>query len=434
MVSTSNDTAKIRVLGVGGGGCNAVARMMRQRPDGTVFKCLNTDQQALASLPQHVRLILGKEQLHGLGAGGDPALGRLAAEEGACEIASVCEDADMVFVTAGMGGGTGTGAAPVIARIARDSGALVIGVVTKPFFFEGGAKQRLAEDGISELETHVDSLIIVPNDRLLCSNGENLALNRAFKLADGALKQAVLSMAEVVSSKGEINVDFADVRSVLMYGGRCLFALGQDVRSSAGRAAKQALASPFLEMDLSEARKALLVVSGSRRMKLAEVQIVSQVVQNALHPEAHIIFGVTTDQTLKDEIKVTLVASAQATILDSESRYGNERSQEKMVENIEDALVYSQPLWNMDEKAKEKTYPIAGIIRELDTELCEVVVGSQDGKILTLAITDDTEMVKDSKKAGFERLRIGDKIQPISLYDPSTGILDKLVVSRSNKF
>jgi len=437
MISTRNNgnsSARIRVLGIGGGGCNAVARMMRERPDSTVFKCLNTDQQALASLPQHMRLILGQQHLKGLGAGGDPQMGRLAAEESANEITSMCEDADMVFVTAGMGGGTGTGAAPIVARMARECGALVVGVITKPFFFEGGAKQRLAEEGISNLESCVDSLVIVPNDRLLGMSGSNLALNKAFKLADGALRQAVLSMADVVTHKGEINVDFADVRSVLNDGGRCYFALGQDNRSSAAQAARKALASPFLETDIREAKKALLVVSGSRRLKLGDVQAASQVVQKALHPDAHIIFGVTTDQTLKDEIRVTLVASAQAQVLDSALGFNNAKVQEKPVENLVDTIERSIPLWDTSEQPKEEGHPLSGIIRELDTELREVIVGRKDGKVMTLAVTDDTELVKDSKDAGFERLRVGDKIQPVSMYDPSTRILDKLVVCRSKAF
>jgi cell division protein FtsZ len=430
----NNGSAKIRVLGIGGGGCNAVARMMRERPDSTFFKCLNTDQQALASLPQHMSLVLGGQRLKGLGAGGDPQMGKLAAEESADEIRSMCEDADMVFVTAGMGGGTGTGAAPIVARLARECGALVVGVVTKPFFFEGGTKQRLAEDGIVDLEPYVDSLVVVPNDRLLGMNGSNLALNKAFKLADGALRQAVLSMSDVVSYKGEINVDFADVRSVLTHGGRCYFALGQDNRNSSAQAAKKALASPFLETDLGEARKALLVVSGSRRMKLADVQAASEVVQKALHPDAHIIFGVTADQTLKDEIRVTLVASAQAQVIDAELEFRDAQVQEKPVKNLEDTLEHSLPLWDTNERPEEEGHPLAGVIRELDNELREVIVGRKDGKVLTLVVTDDTEMVKDSRETGFERLKVGDKIQPVSVYDPSTRILGKLVVCRSKVF
>ena len=430
----NNGSARIRVLGIGGGGCNAVARMMRERPGSTVFKCLNTDQQALASLPQHMRLVIGGQQLKGLGAGGDPQMGKIAAEESASEITSMCEDADMVFVTAGMGGGTGTGAAPIVARLARECGALVVGVVTKPFFFEGGAKQRLAEAGVADLEPYVDSLVIVPNDRLLGASGSNLALNKAFKLADGALRQAVLSMADVVTHKGEINVDFADVRSVLTHGGRCYFALGQDNRNSAAQAARKALASPFLETDISEARKALLVVSGSRRLKLGDVQAASEVVQKALHPDAHIIFGVTTDQTLKDEIRVTLVASAQAQVVENDLEFGDNSVQEKPVENLADTIERSLPLWDMSEQTKEEGHPLVGVIRELDSELREIIVGRKDGKVMTLAVTDATEMVKDSKEAGFDRLSIGDKVRPLSMYNPSTGILDRLVVSRSKAF
>jgi len=437
MTSLGNDdngSARIRVLGVGGGGCNAVARMIRERPDSTSFKCLNTDQQALASVPLRIRLILGQQQLKGLGAGGDPEMGRLAAEESRDEIRSICDEADMVFVTAGMGGGTGTGAAPIVARLAKECGALVVGVVTKPFFFEGGAKLRLAEEGISSLESYVDSLVIVPNDRLLGMSGSNLALSKAFKLADSALRQAVLSMADVVSCRGEINVDFADVRSVLTQGGRCFFALGQDNHSSAAKAVKKALASPFLETNISEAKKALLVVSGSRRLKVADVQIASEVVQSALHPDAHIIFGITSDQTLKDEIRVTLVASAQATVADSGLDFDEFAALEKPVENLQETIENSLPLWDTYDKEKEDAHALAGVIRELDSELREIIVGRKDGKLMTLAITDATEMIKDSREAGFERLCIGDKIQPVSLYNPSTGILDRLVVNRSTVF
>jgi len=437
MASAGNNgdsSARIRVLGVGGGGCNAVARMMRDRPDSTVFKCLNTDQQALASLPQHMRVVIGQQQLKGLGAGGDPEMGRQAAEESGSEIASICEDADMVFVTAGLGGGTGTGAAPIVARLARECGALVVGVVTRPFPFEGGAKQRLAEEGVADLEPYVDSLVIVPNERLMDMNGSNIALNKAFKLADSALRHAVLSMADVVSCRGEINVDFADVRSVLMHGGRCHFALGQGNRSSASQAAKKALTSPFLETDLSEARKALLIVSGSRRLKLGDVQSASEVIQKALHPDAHIIFGVTTDQTLKDEIRVTLVASVQAQVLDSALEFNAVSVKEKPVEDLAVTIERSIPLWDTNEPVKEEGRPLAGIIRELDSELREVIVGGKDGKVMTLAVTDNTELMKDSREAGFERLSVGDKIQPISMYNPSTGILGRLVVNRSKAF
>ena len=362
MASGRNDigSARIRVLGVGGGGSNAVARMMRQRPDGAVFKCMNTDKQALASLPQHMRLILGRESLGRMGAGGDPVMGRLAAEESAGEIRSVCTDADMIFVTAGMGGGTGTGAAPVVARIAKECGALVIGVVTTPFFFEGSAKSRLAGAGIADMESCVDSLVVVPNDRLLSMNGQNLALNKAFRLADGTLRQAVLAMADVVSCRGEINVDLADVRSVLKAGGRCFFALGQDRHSSAVQAARGALASPLLDTDISLARKALLVVSGSRRLKLGDVQAASEVVQQSLHPDAHIIFGITTDQSLKDEIRVTLVASAQP----SEAVCRAEKpdaviANEKMVENIEESFLITGSWGKIQKRMKKAERPPA---------------------------------------------------------------------------
>ncbi|MFC1978871.1 hypothetical protein ACFLVP_02675, partial [Chloroflexota bacterium] len=240
--------------------------------------------------------------------------------------------------------------------------------------------------------------------------------------------------SDVISCKGEINVDFADVRSVLTHGGRCFFALGQDSRRSAAQAAKKALDSPFLETDLSEARKALLVVSGSRRLKLADVQVASEVVKNALHPDAHIIFGVTNDQTLKDEIRVTLVASAQAQVVDRDLEYVDVSVQEKSVENLEKTLEHSILLWDTNEQPKEEGYSLAGIIRELDSELREIIVGRKDGKVMTLAVTDATEMVKDSRKAGFDRLSVGDRIQPTSSYNPVTSILNTLVVSCSKGF
>ncbi len=442
MASTkSNDSsgARIKVLGVGGGGGNAVARMMRLRPDGAVFKCMNTDKQALASLPQHMRLILGRESLDGMGAGGEPEMGRLAAEESKDEIRSVCTDADMIFVTAGMGGGTGTGAAPIVSRIAKECGALVIGVVTTPFFFEGKTKRRLAEKGIADMESYVDSLVVVSNDKLLSINGENLALNKAFKLADGALRQAVLAMADVVSCRGEINVDLADVRSVLKTGGRCFFALGQDKHGSAVQAARGALASSLLDTDLSSARKALLVVSGSRRLKLGDVQAASEVVQQSLHPDAHIIFGITTDQSLKDEIRVTLVASAQSSdaVITVETP-DTVIADEKMVEDIEEALECSLPLWDTDQQdAAEETLKLnalSGVIRDIDSELREITVNVKNGKTVTLGVGEATELMKEGRETGFERLSVGDKIQDVSMYYPETGMLNKLVVSRGRSF
>ena len=335
-------------------------------------------------------------------------------------------------------------------------------MVTKPFFFEGGAKQRLAEEGVSGLEPFVDSLVIVPNDRLMRMSGANLALNKAFKLADSALKQAVLAMADVVTHKGEINVDFADVRSVLTHGGRCYFALGQDNRNSAAQAARKALASPFLDTDLTQARKALLVVSGSRRLKLGDVQAASEVVQKALHPDAHIIFGVTTDQSLKDEIRVTLIASAQPAVVkpvdttpvieipDIDASIAEKvepvAATNKMVDNIEQALENSLPLWNTDEPRQEQetecevdsevepSEALSGVIRDIDSEFREITIAEKKGKLFTLVVNEATHLVKDSRDVGFERLSVGDRIQPVSMYKPSTGILDKLVVARGRVY
>lgn len=420
--------ARVKVLGVGGGGCNAVIRMMRERPGSTRFICLNTDEQALASIPQRMRILLGQKMLHGLGAGGDLEQGKRAAEESSREIKALFKDTDMIFITAGMGGGTGTGAAPVMARLAKESGVLTVGIVTRPFFFEGSTKRRLADDGIQLMESNVDSLIIVPNDGLLSMNSQSLSMNKAFKMADSALRQAVFAIADVLECKGDINVDFADVRSVLKDSGRCLFALGQAQRTLASKAAQTAVESPLLETNLNEARKALLVVSGSRRLKLSDVQAASEVVQQALHPEAHIIFGVTTDQSLGDQVRVTLIASTHASksetvddILDSVT------GQEDSVVDLENNLVNSGSLWDSDEGSGNM---VTGVIRELDNDFREITISSDDGDDVTLALTEATQLIKDSCIAGFERLRIGDFIQSASRYNPATGVLDKLVVKR----
>lgn len=425
-----NGKVKVKVVGIGGGGCNAVARIVRDRLNSTGFVCLNTDEQSLRLVPRHMRLTLGPELLHGLGAGGDPELGGRAAEDSKQEIAAVLREDALVFITAGMGGGTGTGAAPIVARLAKESGALVVGVVTRPFSFEGSTKRRLADAGILELEPLVDSLIVVPNDRLIALDNHNLSLTRAFKLADSALRQAIVAIAEVIGSTGEINVDFADVRSVLQEGGRCLFTVGQAPGAAGAEAAKRALSSPFLETDPGEARRALLTISGSRKLKLSQVQAIAEVVQQAIHPEAHIIFGVIIDRSLENQVRVTLIASTRpchgtgANMLKAYAK-------EKPVQGTQPALDLDTRLQGTKSQLGQA---ITGVILEIDKLAWQITVSREEDEPLTLALADQTQLIKDGHEASIELLGVGDILQPASRYDPLTKVATKLQVKQRQSF
>jgi cell division protein FtsZ len=300
----------IVVAGIGGGGMNAINRMIHTGVRGVRFVAMNTDAQVLALSPAPSRICLGQYYTKGLGAGGNAAIGTYAATESTAEISAALSDADLVFIAAGMGGGTGTGAAPVIASIAKKSGALTIGIVTLPFSFEGAQRRRTALQGLTELSKETDALITVPNDRLLTSVGRDLRLNEAFKVADDVLRQGVQGIAEVINVPGMVNVDFADVRNVLHGAGTALMNIGQGQgRNRAQHAAQEALAGGFLNVSVRGAKRVLFNISGGEDLTLFEVNEIAEHIRRAIDATADITFGAVIDPSLQDAIRVTLIAT-----------------------------------------------------------------------------------------------------------------------------
>jgi cell division protein FtsZ len=314
--SFNANPAKIKVIGLGGGGCNAITRMVREQIRGVEFIGANTDAQALAVTEAPVRVQLGEKLTRGLGVGGDHIQGQKAAEESRDELRELIAGADMVFITCGMGGGTGTGAAPVVAEISKQAGALTIAVVTKPFTFEGVHRNEVANDGIVRLLGKVDTLIIIPNDRLLDLCDEKTGVDSAFKMADDVLRHGVQAIAEVITVPGLINLDFADVKAVMKDAGPAWMSIG--VGSSKNRAvdaAKEALASPLLDVSIDGAKGVLFNVAGGPGLTLFEVNEAAEVIRQAVDPAANIIFGVVQDPGLKEEIRITLIATGFASKL-----------------------------------------------------------------------------------------------------------------------
>ncbi|MEV7691699.1 cell division protein FtsZ [Microbacterium sp. NPDC089189] len=310
MSQNQNYLAVIKVVGVGGGGVNAVNRMIELGLRGVEFIAVNTDAQALLMSDADVKLDVGRELTRGLGAGADPEVGRRAAEDHAEEIEEALAGADMVFVTAGEGGGTGTGAAPVVARIAKSIGALTIGVVTKPFSFEGRRRQSQAEAGVAKLKEEVDTLIVVPNDRLLEISDRGISMIEAFATADQVLLAGVQGITDLITTPGLINLDFADVKSVMQGAGSALMGIGSARGADrAIKAAELAVESPLLEASIEGAHGVLLSVQGGSNLGIFEINDAAQLVKEAAHPEANIIFGTVIDDTLGDEVRVTVIAA-----------------------------------------------------------------------------------------------------------------------------
>ena len=302
--------ANIKVIGLGGGGCNAITRMVRENVQGVEFIAMNTDAQHLAITEAPTRIQLGEKLTKGLGVGGDHVMGQKAAEESSDELKQIVAGADMVFITGGMGGGTGTGAAPIIAEIAKQSGALTIAVVTKPFAFEGTNRRRVAEDGIVRLLGKVDTLIIIPNDRLLDLCDHKTPVDNAFKLADDVLYHGVQAIAEVITVPGMINLDFADVKAVMKDAGPAWMSIGMGTgKDRAVNAAKEALASPLLDVSINGSKGVLFNVVGGSSLTLFEVNEAAEVIKQAVDPDANIIFGVAHDPTMDNDIRITLVAT-----------------------------------------------------------------------------------------------------------------------------
>ncbi|MBV7363825.1 cell division protein FtsZ [Actinomycetaceae bacterium TAE3-ERU4] len=310
MDAQESNIAVLKVVGVGGGGGNAVNRMVESGVSGVEYVAINTDAQALNLIESDVKLDIGRELTKGLGAGADPSVGRASAEAHQDEIREALEGADMVFVTAGEGGGTGTGAAPIVASIARELGALTVGVVTRPFSFEGLRRSKQAEEGIRNLREHVDTLIIIPNDRLLESVDHNLSVAQAFEQADQVLMSGVQGITDLILIPGMLNVDFADVKSVMKDAGSALMGIG--VASGESRvlhAAELAIASPLLEARIDGAKGALLYFQGASDLGLNEIRMASELVKESAHPEANIIIGAVIDDSMGDEVRVTVIAA-----------------------------------------------------------------------------------------------------------------------------
>jgi len=302
--------ARIKVVGVGGGGQNAVNRMIEEGIQGVEFIAVNTDAQALmlSNAPQRVRI--GEKLTKGLGSGGNPEIGQRAAEESKEDIMEMIAGSDMVFVTAGMGGGTGSGAASVVADCARESGALTIGVVTRPFTFEGAQRRRVAESALDMLKDNVDTLIAIPNDRLLQIVDRKAGINQAFRMADDVLRQGIQGISELITVPGLINLDFADVRSVMIDGGSALMAIGRGAgESGAKEAAEQAIHSALLDVSIDGARSILFNIKGGEELSLFEVNEAAEIVRANSHPEANIIFGAVIDPEMTDEVHLTVIAT-----------------------------------------------------------------------------------------------------------------------------
>ncbi len=303
--------AKIRVMGIGGGGCNALSSMINQgQVQGVDFVSVNTDAQALLLSAAATKIQIGENLTKGLGSGGDPEIGRQAAEESREKLKDILDGSDMIFLASGMGGGTGTGASPIIAEVAKEIGALTIAVVTKPFTFEGTRRMVVAEDGIEILKDKVDTLILIPNQRILDVVDKKLSLLEAFKVADSVLTQGVQGISDLITMPGLINVDFADVRTIMSEAGSALMGIGTGVgENRAQAAARSAIASPLLEISMEGARGVLFNITGGPDITMSEVDEAAKIIASAADPDANIIFGATIDQAMHDTIKITVIAT-----------------------------------------------------------------------------------------------------------------------------
>ncbi|MBR97290.1 MAG: cell division protein FtsZ [Dehalococcoidia bacterium] len=302
--------ARIKVIGVGGGGSNAVSRMFKERVPGVEYIVMNTDIQALMRSDVPVKLRIGEQLTSGMGVGGNPEKGSASAEESREEIYDIIRDSDMIFVAAGMGGGTGTGAAPIIAEIARETGALTVGVVTRPFAFEGIRRSNQAQAGIERLETNVDTLLVIPNQRLSVVAKEEVTAENAFKLADDVLRLGVQSITELITNAGDINLDFADVQSIMRDAGPAWMSIGWGSGEARARdAAQQAITNPLMDVSIEGANGVLFNITGGSDLKLTELHEAAEVIQRVVDPEANIIFGMTTDAKMENEIKLTIIAT-----------------------------------------------------------------------------------------------------------------------------
>ena len=365
------NVVRIKVIGVGGGGNNVVNRMVRSGTRGVDFVAVNTDKQALNVSSATYKIQIGEKLTHGQGAGSDPEVGRKSAEESRAQISKALEDTDMVFITAGMGGGTGTGGAPIVAEIAREQGILTVGVVTKPFGFEGRRRMQQAEKGIEELQGKVDSLVIIPNERLKHATDQKITFANAFEIADDVLRQAVQSISDLIRDTGFINRDFADVTAIMKNAGMAHMGVGRAAgKGKAEEAARMAISSPLLETSIHGARGVLINVTGSMDIGLEEVEQAASLVQDAVHPDALTIFGATFDESMDDEIRVTVIATGFA---DGKSAAAAAPAEEKKAAEAKPGI---EPI-NYEEdkaadeaekKAEEEDDPFADIFKIFNRE------------------------------------------------------------------
>ena len=365
------NVVRIKVIGVGGGGNNVVNRMVRSGTRGVDFVAVNTDKQALNVSSATYKIQIGEKLTHGQGAGSDPEVGRKSAEESRAQISKALEDTDMVFITAGMGGGTGTGGAPIVAEIAREQGILTVGVVTKPFSFEGRRRMQQAEKGIEELQGKVDSLVIIPNERLKHATDQKITFANAFEIADDVLRQAVQSISDLIRDTGFINLDFADVTAIMKNAGMAHMGVGRAAgKGKAEEAARMAISSPLLETSIHGARGVLINVTGSMDIGLEEVEQAASLVQDAVHPDALTIFGATFDESMDDEIRVTVIATGFA---DGKSAAAAAPAEEKKAAESKpgiEPINYEEDkaAAEAEKKAEEEDDPFADIFKIFNRE------------------------------------------------------------------
>ena len=365
------NVVRIKVIGVGGGGNNVVNRMVRSGTRGVDFVAVNTDKQALNVSSATYKIQIGEKLTHGQGAGSDPEVGRKSAEESRAQISKALEDTDMEFITAGMGGGTGTGGAPIVAEIAREQGILTVGVVTKPFGFEGRRRMQQAEKGIEELQGKVDSLVIIPNERLKHATDQKITFANAFEIADDVLRQAVQSISDLIRDTGFINLDFADVTAIMKNAGMAHMGVGRAAgKGKAEEAARMAISSPLLETSIHGARGVLINVTGSMDIGLEEVEQAASLVQDAVHPDALTIFGATFDESMDDEIRVTVIATGFA---DGKSAAAAAPAEEKKAAETKpgiEPINYEEDkaAAEAEKKAEEEDDPFADIFKIFNRE------------------------------------------------------------------
>ena len=365
------NVVRIKVIGVGGGGNNVVNRMVRSGTRGVDFVAVNTDKQALNVSSATYKIQIGEKLTHGQGAGSDPEVGRKSAEESRAQISKALEDTDMVFISAGMGGGTGTGGAPIVAEIAREQGILTVGVVTKPFGFEGRRRMQQAEKGIEELQGKVDSLVIIPNERLKHATDQKITFANAFEIADDVLRQAVQSISDLIRDTGFINLDFADVTAIMKNAGMAHMGVGRAAgKGKAEEAARMAISSPLLETSIHGARGVLINVTGSMDIGLEEVEQAASLVQDAVHPDALTIFGATFDESMDDEIRVTVIATGFA---DGKSAAAAAPAEEKKAAEAKpgiEPINYEEDkaAAEAEKKAEEEDDPFADIFKIFNRE------------------------------------------------------------------